>query len=75
MALSVKARRAAVELEHAIHEADCRRVIELVDNYGLSAGDRIATARELHRRARDPEEAELVFGAYDLARVWYRGQT
>lgn len=72
MALSPKARRAADALEREIREGNVRAVIELVDSYGLSAGDRIATAEELDRRMRriPDEEVELVFGPYDLARVW-----
>jgi hypothetical protein len=37
--------------EQAVHEANMRRVLRLVGSYGLSAGDRISLAQDLHRRA------------------------
>ncbi len=77
MPLSPKARRAAAELETAIADGNAQHVLSLVDNYGLSRGDRIAVASELDRRVRapDPERALLTFGAFDQARtvgdIWH----
>ncbi len=74
MGLSPKARRAADALEHEIREGNIRAVVSLINEWGLSAGDRIATAEELHRRARllPDEEVDLIFGPFDLAKVWRR---
>ncbi len=71
MPLSPKARHAAAEYEQAIHDGNAQHVLSLVDNYGLSRGDRIAVASELDRRVRapDPERALLTFGAFDQART------
>ena len=79
MPLSSKARHAADEIEQAIAEANTRRVVELVDEWGLSAGDRIGVAEELDRRVRIPvaEDVVLSFDRWDRARtvsdVWAHG--
>ncbi len=59
--------------EQAVHETNVRQVIELVGSYGLSAGDGMGLAQELHRRAvtvRD-EHVEV----RDMADVWREGLT
>jgi hypothetical protein len=83
MPLSPKGRRAARELEREISFGNTRRVLQLIDGFGLSTGDRIGVAQELHRRAttiRDDHEVELRFDRFDqahirgLAQVWARGR-
>ncbi len=74
--LSPKARSAAAELTTAIADGNTRHVLDLVRDYGLSNGDRIAVAGELDRSARvpDAEHATLGFDRFDraftVADVW-----
>ncbi len=71
MPLSQKARRAAAEYETAIADGNAQHVLSLVDNYGLSRGDRIAVASELDRRVSVPDHdaAVLAFDRFDRART------
>lgn len=75
--LTAKARRAADLLEPEIQAADTRRVLDLIDRFGLSSRDRIQVVAELDRRARHvPDDVELRFDRFDratLAAVWERG--
>ncbi len=71
MPLSPKARHAAAEYEQAIHDGNAQHVLSLVDNYGLSRGDRIAVVEELDRRAHAPDtdRATFDYGRFDQAHV------
>lgn len=68
--LSVHGRRLVLELNRAIDNGDSRRCVALVDSWGLHRTERLAVCRELDRPRVD--DAELVFGPFDLARVWKR---
>ena len=59
--------------EQAVHETNVRQVIELVGSYGLSAGDRIGLAQELHHRAITVRDEHLE--VRDMADVWREGLT
>jgi hypothetical protein len=67
---SLRISRAADEVELAIREGNVRRVVALVDEWGLSKGERVGVACELNRRSRlaaAGEEAALVFDRFDRA--------
>ena len=75
-------RQSRRDAEQAVHERNVRHLIELVGSYGLSAGERINLAQELHGRAvttRD-EHLEVTLELDDLDRarvladVWREGQ-
>ena len=59
--------------EHAVHETNVRQVIELVGSYGLSAGERMGLAQELHHRAVTVRDEHLE--VRDMADVWREGLT
>ncbi len=68
MPLTPRGRRDA---EQAVHEANVRHMIELAGSYGLSAGDRISLAQDLHRRAVTIRDEHLEFRG--IADVWREG--
>lgn len=69
MPLSPKA-RAANAADRAIHEGNVRAVVRLADKWGLSAGDRIDAAVELHRKVGVPDPAD----ARTVGDVWRQGR-
>lgn len=70
MPLTPHGRRGA---EQAVHETNVRQVIELVGSYGLSAGDRMSLAQELHHRALTVRHEHLEVRG--MADVWREGLT
>lgn len=59
--------------EQVVHETNVRQVIELVGSYGLSAGDRVSLAQELHQRVVTIRDEHL--DVQDIADVWREGLT
>jgi hypothetical protein len=59
--------------EQAVHETNVGHVIELVGSYGLSTGDRMSLAQELHHRAVTVRDEHL--DVRKIADVWREGLT
>jgi hypothetical protein len=75
--MTSEARRAADTLDKEIRAGNTRQVLDLIDRFGLSAGDQIEVMRELDRRSGyDSGDVELRFdrfGGAHLVGIWERG--
>ncbi len=66
--LTVRGHKLALEINRAIDDGDSRRVVELVDSWGLQRAERLAVCRELDRPDAD-DVVGLRFDQWDRAGV------